>query len=70
MSAEPGISAREAATALAASAMDGQETWKEWDPALGAGRARLVDPDDVGNICGGAAALSGLPLAFWRRRRR
>ena len=70
MSAEAGLSARDAADALAASSLDSTATWEQWDGALGAGRARLVSPELIGNACGGGGAALAAPLLWWARFRR
>jgi hypothetical protein len=70
MQAEPGISAREAADALAASTLDSSATWEAWDGALGAGRVRLPSLDAVGQACGGGGAAVVAPLLWWGRLRR
>lgn len=70
MSGEPDISARDAADALAASAMGTGATWEQWDGELGSGRARLVSPEFVGQACGGGGAAIVVPLLWWSRLRR
>jgi hypothetical protein len=64
--------ARTVADRLAADALGDRLTWQAADPGLGAGRARLWDPDaDLRHVCGsgGGAAIVG-PLLWWRRSRR
>ena len=73
MSADPTLNSREAADLLKQTALGGQPTFVEPDPAVGAGKARLpgLTPGSGGCTRGGRAGLFvWLPLLWIRRRRR
>lgn len=69
MSAEPGLTAFEAAERLRTNTLDGDPLWTGPDEALGAGKVRLWDPEGRPG-CGGGAAWVLLPGLLWGRRSR
>lgn len=69
LSHEPGLDAFTAAERLRDNALQGGETWRPPDAALGAGKVRLWDPSAPSPCGGGAAWVVGPALLWWPRRR-
>jgi hypothetical protein len=70
MGEDPSLTPDEAEARLLANAVGGAATWQEPDMALGAGKARLPDPEADGapGLCGGdGGAVEAALLLIWLR---
>lgn len=73
LEANPGRTAREGAEALRLAAISDRSVWQAESGELGAGKARLPDPDPARGLCGGGGAALlyfGSAMAGSLRRRR
>jgi subtilisin family serine protease len=70
MSRYPELTAPEAADKLRSWAVDDRASWQAPDPAVGAGKLRLPDPNATAGCGGGVLYAFLLPAGLFRRTRR